>query len=292
MAKENFDGIKNLVMLSQIIGKDPAYIQGGGGNISVKLGAKRMAIKASGGLLKNVDLEHGYSIVDYAAICDYLKNTTDDEDSFNQKIKSFVVDTDNRPSMETGFHAQFDKYVVHTHSAFINMLTCAIEGEEILTNLFPHALWVPYETPGRDLILKIRDLLKDYPAPPEIVFLQNHGVIVSGKQAEAVLENHEEINERIKANFALSDLSFASYGDHQDLSFMRQNILFPDQTVYTSTSDEILKTQAGQGTLMSYGFILAMIKDKGLTPRFLSQAQAEILSKMESEKYRQQVLKS
>ena len=48
-------------------------------------------------------------------------------------------------------HAISGKYTLHTHSMVVNVLTCRKGGMEILKELFPKALLVPYATPGWNL---------------------------------------------------------------------------------------------------------------------------------------------
>ena len=49
----------------------PAYVQGGGGNTSVKFDGRLMAIKASGYTLGEITEEKGYVTVDYEMIRRY-----------------------------------------------------------------------------------------------------------------------------------------------------------------------------------------------------------------------------
>jgi len=285
------NNVDNLVFISQTIGQDPAYVQGGGGNISVKLDEARMAIKASGGLLKDMTAKEGYSIVDYVAIRNYLDTPTEDENLFTQKIKSFVVETDNRPSIETGFHAQLGLCVIHTHSVYANILACSDEGPAIIEKLFPEAMWIAYATPGRDITLSIRNSLKDFHVKPTIIFLQNHGLIVIGKTAQEVLESHKNINAKIRNYLQITLAIYADELPKMGLEFVKNNVLFPDQVVYLLAGKEILDTLAAKETLWAYNFILKTIKEKELTPHFLPQDKADILLGMESEKYRQKGLK-
>jgi ribulose-5-phosphate 4-epimerase/fuculose-1-phosphate aldolase len=283
--------INDLVLLSQTLGKNIAYVQGGGGNISVKLDSRRMAIKASGYLLKDVSSEDGYSIVDYTEIGSYLLSSDIDEDIFTKKIQSFVIETNNRPSIETGFHAQLGTFVVHTHSVYANFLTCAEEGKELANALFPKVLWIPYATPGRALTLLVQKSLKDFSRTPNIIFLQNHGIIVIGETSQEVLNLHEEVNITIQNHFNLSPVSYCNDQLERDINFIKSHILFPDQVVYTLADDDMLKTTAAKETLWAYNYIYTSIQNKGLNPHFLPQEESGILLNMESEKYRQKVLR-
>lgn len=243
-----------------------------------------MAIKASGYLLKDMTQEDGYSIVDYPKINRYLENPDKDERLFTQKIKSFVLETSLRPSIETGFHSLLGKYVIHSHSVFANLLTCSEEGHELTHKLFPKALWIPYATPGIDITLEIRNQLKSQPSTT--LFLQNHGLIVSGSEAIETYSLHEDINAAIQSYFKISE-HFDAEDANLDLDFCTTHVLFPDQVVYTLSGDELLKSKAAQETLASYKYLLKTMEKLKLTPHFVSQDKAKVLMEMESEKFRQ-----
>lgn len=286
----NNDLLKNLSYISQDIGKYPSYAQGGGGNTSVKLDKNRMAIKASGYLLSDVTEVSGFSVVDYTAIRLYLESPDEDEDLFVKKIKSLVIETNNRPSIETGFHALLEDYVIHTHSVYVNILTCSRDGKRTTEELFPDSLWVAYATPGKDLTLLIRNLIEQTTQKPKIIFLQNHGVIVSAQDANEALQIHEDLNKRIQVFLGITEDAFASWGSIKDLDYVKEHVLFPDQVVYTFAGEDILKSQAAEQTLLAYSFILKIMEEKGLLPNFIDKKYADILLNMESEKYRQNIM--
>ena len=65
---EKNDLLESFIRMSLEVGKEVAYVQGGGGNTSVKLSFSQMAIKASGINLKEMSKDYGYSIIDYKAL--------------------------------------------------------------------------------------------------------------------------------------------------------------------------------------------------------------------------------
>lgn len=284
--------LKDLSYISRAVGRHPAYVQGGGGNTSVKMDGNLMAIKASGYLLSDVTEEDGFSVVDYKAIRDYLDNPDNSEDAFVQRIKSMVVDTINRPSIETGFHVLLDDYVIHTHSVYANILTCSQEGKALAEKLFPDALWITYATPGRELTLKIRDAIAQHPCRPEIIFLQNHGIIVTGKTSTTALDSHDSLNNTIQKFFGIDQNAFDSWDTIMDFDYVKEHVLFPDQVVYTSMGQENLTSLAATQTLLAYSFIISTIEQKRLTARFIDQKFADILANMESEKYRVKLMQN
>ncbi len=125
-----------------------------------------------------------------------------------------------------------------------------------------------------------------------VIFLQNHGVIVSGETALEVLNIHEELNNVIQRYFNLGSNSFKNSTQETDIEYMKNNILFPDQAVYTLAGAEILNSLAAKETIAAYNFIYTTITEKGLSNNFLPKEMVDILLEMDSEKYRQNVLKN
>ena len=75
-----------------------------------------------------------------------------------------------------------------------------------------------------------------------------------------------------------------------DSDYVKHNVLFPDQVIYTLSNESILETTAAKETLWAYDFILKSIKKINFTPQFISQEKVNILLKMEGEEFRQKVL--
>ena len=117
--------LENLIAMSHEIGSNNAYVQGGGGNTSVKISDNKMAIKASGVQLKDMNFDHGIAIVDFKKVNSYHQNPDLAEDTYGETIKQFALNSEGRPSIETGFHALLGRYVIHSHSVFFNVLLCA-----------------------------------------------------------------------------------------------------------------------------------------------------------------------
>ena len=277
--------INDLLLIAKKIGKKIAYFQGGGGNISVKIDDTRMAIKASGYRLQDMTLEQGYSVVDYQGIRLFLCQPKSDEDTFMQKINSFVIATNNRPSMESGFHACLARYVIHTHSIYANLLTCAKEGKQIAQQLFGNMIWIDYVTPGQDLTFAIK---RSAAGDRSIIFLQNHGLVISNDSLEDTLDLHESVNQQIRDFFELPAKISSTRKSVFDLEFIKENILFPDQVIYLMADKT--GTKAAEETLFAYNFLLATMAKKKLVANFISPAEKKKLLNMESEKYRQKII--
>ena len=62
------ESFSQLEKISQIIGNLPQYVQGGGGNTSVKINDELMAVKASGYKLKQITTSEGFVVINYKNI--------------------------------------------------------------------------------------------------------------------------------------------------------------------------------------------------------------------------------
>ncbi len=290
--------IADLVFLSQKIGQRLDYVQGGGGNISVKISADLMAIKASGYELKNLTEKDGFAFVNHElvnqGIADFVDNKNGDDEKFSAVVKSATQVLEGfpnlRPSMETGFHSLLPfTYVVHSHSLYAGVLNCSAQGREIAKKLFPEVLWIGYENPGFEVTEAIARSLKKRGSPVQIIFLQNHGLIVAADDANQALELHEMVSEKIQnflkiPTFKLAEIQIFS------TSFMRKNVLFPDQIVF-GISEEFAKSEVAAHIFAAYAFILRSVGQAGLEPVFIEQKNIDFVLNMESEKYRKEVAK-
>ncbi|MBL7196560.1 MAG: class II aldolase [Candidatus Omnitrophica bacterium] len=193
------------VKLSKFAGERFDLIQAGGGNTSVKLNNSIMLIKASGFMLSEVELDKGYLKVEYRKIEKILKNkrifSLKDKGTRSQLairlLGKTAVEKSNNPSIETFLHALLYKYTLHVHPLVVNAITCKKNYREILNNIFTsNAVSVNYMTPGLELALGLRKAIKEYQDKhgykPKVIFLGNHGLIVSSDNPAEIKEILEE----------------------------------------------------------------------------------------------------
>jgi len=264
--------LSELEIISRTVGASPAYVQGGGGNTSVKLDDELMAVKASGFALTQVTAQSGFVVVNYKKINEHYDSMgespgEDFEKKMNEVIQASIVDLPGierlRPSVEAGFHSLLDRYVIHTHSVYANILCCSKEGESIARKLFEGKLpllWLPYVNPGFGLSMKIKEEMKNLPNGvkyPSAVFMQNHGLIITAGCMRECLELHEKVNNEIKSYFnikepfpeiCLEKISESEYESRTEnvvdffensgygFEYLNKYILYPDQLVYLNSS--------------------------------------------------------
>lgn len=193
--------IDEYVYISKYAGMREDLVQAGGGNSSVKLDDNRMLIKSSGFQLADINQESGYSEINYKEIVDFFENTPMEE--ITQECEKELLDKSlikgGRPSIETFLHSITDKFTLHTHPLLINVLLCRKGGIDILKEMFPNALFVGYETPGIKLAKKyFQTCNENKEKNRNIIFLQNHGVIISADNAQDVVKVAEYVNSKIE----------------------------------------------------------------------------------------------
>lgn len=258
----------DIVSISSYAGARKDYVQGGGGNTSVKFDDRLMAIKASGYTLGEITEDKGYVTVDYRKIREYY-GTADlsaggnfESESLEASLSSVKLlpgMENKRPSVEVGFHAFLKRCVIHTHSVYANILCCSEEGRETAKSLFKGMdikyVFIPYIDPGFRLTLAVKKAAEEFEArhgvQPEAIFLDNHGLIVHADSSETATELHEAVNVRIMEHFKADTfpaqaIKKAGQGFASDTEFLTAFIektgadeayfndlkLYPDQLVY------------------------------------------------------------
>jgi rhamnose utilization protein RhaD (predicted bifunctional aldolase and dehydrogenase) len=177
-----------------------------------------MYIKSSGFLLADMTSNSGYVTVRTSEIQNIVNNSvfsTEIVQEHREKIaKNLLQNTilnpksDSRPSIETFLHAMLGKYTLHTHPIAVNILACRKDWNEALLQLFPDALLVKYVTPGIDLAIELNKELNIYLSRhnriPEVIFLQNHGLIVTSNVYEKIEILTNEVVNKIADSLEIS----------------------------------------------------------------------------------------
>ncbi|MGB5238091.1 MAG: class II aldolase/adducin family protein [Flavobacteriaceae bacterium] len=238
----------HFIEMSRYAGERFDLVQAGGGNTSVKYDGNKMYIKASGFLLSEVSTTKGFCTV----LTDKVVSIMDDLDVVDeadkrkkdmlasQKLNGAIFDGDNRPSIETYLHSLLYKYTLHVHAIAVNVFTSDKDWRNKLNELDSRALLVPYETPGIALALLLKDLLARYKSAngrlPKLVFLQNHGLIISSDNYEEV----EELTERIvKKAERKAGLNFSRYRSTNMISRCYNRAFDSSNTTYLSEDKTI-----------------------------------------------------
>ncbi|MEG1812796.1 MAG: class II aldolase/adducin family protein [Clostridia bacterium] len=205
--------------MSGQVGARTDYVQGGGGNTSVKLSSGEMCIKASGYRLSDITPSHAYAVLNLDMIRDfYLSSDAADfedvEKAGSAVVKRAAVAVEGldalRPSVEAGFHALLKRYVIHSHSIYANLAACAAECEAICEAALgampvPYAV-VDYCNPGARLTFSIRAAIEA--RNPQVIIMRNHGLIATADCAEECLALHEQANACLQTYFGVTAQDF------------------------------------------------------------------------------------
>lgn len=201
--------LKELLEVSQRYGRDEEMVCAGGGNTSRK-DAQVMYVKASGTTLADID-ESGFVKMDMNSLQRiWEKEYPEDKDLREEQVLQDMMDARcegeaARPSVEALLHSFIEReYVVHLHPALVNGVTCSQDGEKVIAELFGEkAVWIPLVNPGYILAKIVRDAVlghvKKTGIYPQLIFLQNHGVFVSGDSIQEIDDQYDMLMSAIAA---------------------------------------------------------------------------------------------
>lgn len=199
-------GFNQLIEVSHKYGSNSNFVLHGGGNTSFK-DEDFMYVKASGHSLGNID-EKGFVKMNLKKMNSIFTNkySKDDDEREEQVLKDMmncrVVGETGRPSVEALLHSLIPySFVIHTHPSLVNGMTCGVNGKEICSKLFPDSLWIGLVKPGYVLAAEIKNKAEEFKKQkgffPKLIFLQNHGIFVSGANIEEIDETYKDIVDKL-----------------------------------------------------------------------------------------------
>ena len=193
----------HLEKISKYAGIRFDLVQAGGGNSSVKLNSEEMLVKASGINLSEVTESSGHVKVQYKNTREWFQSADlsglnkQQRELKGKELLTSVTLTDLKPSIETFLHALLNTYTLHTHPISVNTIACQANWKEVFSHQFPDSVCVEYATPGIDLALSLVNEIKDSSELPKIVFLQNHGLIISSDNPDEVIELTDSVTSKL-----------------------------------------------------------------------------------------------
>ena len=216
--------LTQLIEISRFYGEGTDFVISGGGNTSVK-DAERMAIKASGAALRGIT-EAGFVELARKPVRAILGRSYPEEPFAREaRIKADLLasrtnpESGGRPSVEASLHESIEyRYVVHTHPFLVNALTSARDGEKQAARLFgDEALYLRYCDPGYTLAVHLHEALQGYRkahgSDPHIVFMENHGLVVSADSVAEIRALTDgvvaKIRKHLKADLPAGELPVA-----------------------------------------------------------------------------------
>ncbi|MCM1267260.1 MAG: class II aldolase/adducin family protein [Bacteroidales bacterium] len=286
--------MQGFIEISKYAGMRNDLAQAGGGNTSVKSDDGVMLVKSSGIQLADVRETYGYTKVDYRLVVDYFQeqiaadeNAVLTEDMGKELLAKAQLEG-GRASIETFLHAVTGKYTLHSHPTLVNILTARADGEEALRTLFPEAVIVPYRKPGAALA---EAYYREYRrrqaqgADGSLVFLMNHGLVVSGGSAEGVIDRTEEVLHKIAAYLQISYEAYPNatklWKTFSEIPELEDKIVYLSENVFLSR-DGAAKAVLEEKT-WNHAFCPDCIVYGSKMPLFLSDdfTRADILSFVE-----------
>lgn len=184
--------LREFVNMSATIGQNPMFVQGGGGNTSLKI-KDTMWVKASGKWLGDACIENVFVAVDYCAM------RSDSIAGIERNPIAYVRDQCNlRPSIETGMHALIEKpVVIHAHPVDVLAYAVQSNGERVCAKLLENMnwSWIPYVQPGWELTKAVASANE-----ADVLILQNHGIVVAGMDCASALETLNQVVECFRSN--------------------------------------------------------------------------------------------
>jgi rhamnulose-1-phosphate aldolase/alcohol dehydrogenase len=205
------DEVALLIYRSNLLGADLRLTNYGGGNTSCKVESidpltgkltEVMWIKGSGGdlgSLKRTGLAALY--VERLHSLENIYRGIKYEDEMVELFNHCIYDLSSKaPSIDTPLHGFLPfKHIDHLHPDAAIAIAAAKDGEKITKELFGGKIgWVPWQRPGFDLGLQLRQCLRDNPGIIGIM-LGSHGLFTWGDTAYESYINTLEVIERCAA---------------------------------------------------------------------------------------------
>jgi rhamnulose-1-phosphate aldolase/alcohol dehydrogenase len=191
---EGLSELEALAYRSNLLGRDRAVANYGGGNTSTKARERDhtgrevdiLWVKGSGSDLATIEA-HQFTGLKLQEVLPLMER----EEMSDEEMVAYLASCQLRPDMprgsiETLLHA-FVPYaqVDHTHPDAINMICCAEGGEELAAECFgDEAVWITYIRPGFTLSKQVGEAVKNNPTA-RFILLAKHGLVTWG-------ETHEE----------------------------------------------------------------------------------------------------
>jgi len=180
----------------------PEYVRGGGGNSSVK-DESTLWVKPSGATMAGLSPE-AFVALHRAKLAELSRVTAPSEPDAREALVRRVMTAAllpgsvGRASVEAPLHNALEaRFVVHTHPALVNGMTCAVGGRQAAQTLFPDAQWLDYVDPGYTLCVRVSDKIRSYRQrygmEPSLILLANHGMFVAGQTPDELREHHRRV---------------------------------------------------------------------------------------------------
>ncbi len=196
---------------SNLLGADLAVTNYGGGNTSAKVDSRDpvteepirvLWVKGSGGDLASLGMD-GFATLDLDRLRSLEKRYRGlpHEDEMVQSLQHCTLATNARaPSIDTPLHAYLSfRHIDHLHPDAVTALAATRRGEEIVREIYGEQMsWLPWQRPGFDLALRLRDHVDQHPNCRGVV-LGGHGMITWAESSKDCYERSLDIIRQAEA---------------------------------------------------------------------------------------------
>ncbi|MEN9300609.1 MAG: hypothetical protein RLZZ254_390 [Actinomycetota bacterium] len=198
---QNADALDELVLASQLLGRDESLVLHGGGNTSVKApwrditgnSIEAIYVKGSGWDLATIE-RPGFTPMPIDRLAALLElETLSDPDMMRELLAARLDPDAPAPSVESLLHAFLPHVaVMHSHADVIVTLTNLRDGESRIRDVFGNdVVVVPYVMPGFDLAREVRTAWPQQAHAGTIgMVLMNHGLFTFGSSSKEAYERH------------------------------------------------------------------------------------------------------
>jgi FMN phosphatase YigB (HAD superfamily)/ribulose-5-phosphate 4-epimerase/fuculose-1-phosphate aldolase len=218
--------LNRLKHISKYCGERFDLVQAGGGNTSVKIN-NLMFIKASGYNLTNIDENNGYVVMNNETLLNDINNNAIKE------VTEYNFIGNKRGSIETFMHSILKKYTIHLHPIQVNRILVTKEANSIIKEIYPDSLVIDYFTPG----IKVCNEIKEKYNNEKVIFLINHGIIITCDNYDEIYNLLEEVLEKFES---YQHLDFSKYKNTNKISAL-VNDLFKTNNVSYLCEDTTIK---------------------------------------------------
>jgi ribulose-5-phosphate 4-epimerase/fuculose-1-phosphate aldolase len=168
--------LEEYVNMCKLIGPWTDWIQGPGGNFSIKNNSE-VIVKESGFCIANTTEKKGWVLCSLESLIEAIKNE-------EECIDSCVIGNSGKPSIEAYLHTLPFKYIMHAHPSFLLPLLTSNSNDPIsLPNI--KSITLPYSKPGIPLI---KSILNSFDPCINVYFLKNHGILIMSNSFDEVLD--------------------------------------------------------------------------------------------------------
>ncbi|MCP4951188.1 MAG: bifunctional aldolase/short-chain dehydrogenase [Proteobacteria bacterium] len=221
-----FDGddLAMRVYSSRLLGANEDLVMHGGGNTSVKATIQDffgrnvdvLYVKGSGWDLKTIE-KPGFPAVRLQETRQLAEFKTLSDTDMTQQLRALMLDpAAPSPSVEAILHAILPaKFIDHTHTDAIITLSNNPRGEEILAEVLPDCLVLPYIMPGFILSRQVNNAIKQHdPSQYKGIILMHHGVFTYSDNAKEAYENMIELVTRAEDYIATHGAGSIATAEH------------------------------------------------------------------------------